>query len=65
MAIKRVKLSDASKKKGITRDSVKDMPADEIRKRANTDPDNPLLTDEQTNDFELAKTRKESNDKKD
>jgi hypothetical protein len=41
------------------------MPADEIRKRANTDPDNPLLTDEQINDFELAKTRKESNDKKD
>jgi hypothetical protein len=51
MAIKRVKLSDTNEKKGKTRESVKNMSEDEIRRRASTDPDNPILTDEQLKEF--------------
>lgn len=62
MTIKRVKLSDANKKKGKTRESVKDMSETEIRRRASTDPDNPILTDEQLKEFRLVNREEESND---
>ena len=65
MAIKRVKLSDANRKKGKSReDLLNDMSDEEIKRRANSDPDNPILSDSQLKEFELAKKRKK-NDKKD
>ncbi len=61
MAIKRVKLSDANEKKGKTRESVKNMSEDEIRRRASTDPDNPILTDEQLKEFKPVNKEKKQN----
>lgn len=54
MAIKSIKLSEAVKVKGKTRKDAIDMSDEEIRKRALSDPDNPPLTEEQLNEFELA-----------
>lgn len=64
MTIKRVKLSDALKKKGKTRESVKNMPEDEIKRRANTDPDNPILSEEQLKEFKPAQKKEKQNDEK-
>lgn len=53
MATKSMKLSDALKKSGKTREFVKTMSDEEIRRRALGDPDNPPLTDEQLVQFRL------------
>lgn len=64
MTTKRVKLSDALKKKGKTREElVENMSEDEIRRRADSDPDNPSLTDEQLKEFSVASKRERDNDK--
>ncbi len=63
MAIKRVKLSDALKKKGKSRGKLlQNMGEEEIERRAKLDPDNPSLTEEQLNDFTLAKKRENDNE---
>ena len=64
MTIRRVKLSETRKKKGKSREGLlKNMGAEEIRRRANADPDNPVLTDAQLEEFRLAK-KKEKKDEK-
>mgnify|MGYP003415451327 CR=1 FL=1 len=64
MTIKRVKLSEARKKKGKSREELlKNMSAEEIKKRANTDPDNPVLTDAQLEEFRLAKKKEKKHEK--
>ena len=64
MAVRQVKLSEARKKKGKSREAqLKNMSAEEIKKRADADPDNPVLTDGQLDEFRLAK-KKEKNDEK-
>jgi len=63
MTIKRVKLSDALKKKGKSRgDLLKNMTDEEIHRRALDDLDNPPLTDEQLKEFELVTNEKEKED---
>jgi hypothetical protein len=64
MTLKKVKLSDASKKIGKSRkEFLEKAGVDELRKRANEDPDNQPLNGDELNEFEIAKERKK-NDKK-
>jgi hypothetical protein len=51
MTTKSIKLSDALKKNGKSRESVKTMSDEEIHRRALRDPDNPPLTDEELAQF--------------
>ena len=64
MTIRRVKLSEAWKKKGKSReDLLKNMSAEEIKRRADSDPDNPVLTEAQLEEFELAKKKDKKDEK--
>ncbi|VAW90409.1 hypothetical protein MNBD_GAMMA17-1435 [hydrothermal vent metagenome] len=64
MNIKRVKLSDATKKKGKSREELlEDMSEEELHRRATADLDNPPLTDEQLKEFSIAQ-QKEKRDEK-
>lgn len=55
MAEKKVTLSEARRKRGKSRrDRLANMTDEEIRRRAERDPDNPPLTDEQLEEFYLA-----------
>lgn len=63
MAIKRVKLSDVMKRKGRTKEGVKNMTEEEIIRRARSDSDNSLLTAEQIEELKLVDEGCESNEK--
>ncbi len=63
MGMKRIKLSDAIKNKGKTKESVKNMSESEIKRRADRDPDNPVLSSEQLKEFKLANKKDNANDK--
>ncbi len=64
MTIKKVKLSEALKKKGKSREKlVKSMSAREIKRRADSDPDNPVLNETQLEEFEFANKKREDDEK--
>lgn len=64
MAIKRVKLSDASKKTGKSqKELLREMSNEEIERRANLDPDNPILTEEQMKEFKIPEKKESKNEK--
>lgn len=66
MTTRRIKLSDAIKKKGKSREKLlENMTEEEIKRRAEADPDNPILTEEQMNEFKIATKRKQYNEKDD
>ena len=62
MTIKRVKLSEALKRKGKTKESVKNMTDKEIIRRAELDPDNPILSDEEIEQLKPVKEKEKSDD---
>ena len=64
MTIKRVKLSDASKKTGKSQKKLlQEMSDEEIERRANLDPDNPILTEEQMREFKIPGKKEDKNEK--
>ena len=63
MTIKRVKLSEARKTKGKSRkEFLENMTEEELLRRAESDPDNPPLTDEQLAEFSIARNKDRKNE---
>lgn len=64
MTIRKVKLSEARKMKGKSREKLlANMSAEEINRRAKSDPDNPPLTDKQLKEFKIPHSTKEGEKK--
>lgn len=64
MTIRKVKLSEVRKMKGKSREKLlANMSAEEINRRAKSDPDNPPLTDKQLKEFKIPQRKERKNEK--